>query len=241
MNNSCGVFFIATGGKCCAELQISIRQLRKHMSNIPIAVASEKRFNDCDHFILIEKPTFSFADKVQYMRMSPFGKTIFFDSDTFLLHNVLDLYLLLSRVDIAAPIAPIDEEICGVPDCFPEFNTGIIAYNKNSEVNSLLLEWERNYMMQHQNAPVNDVPPDQLAFRESVYKSNIRFSYLPLEYNCMTQYPIILQGKTRLLHGHHTEEEFKKYGVEVNVDLDSRIRLPGGKICKRGIGDFTDA
>lgn len=230
-----GFMFVATGEKYRLELQQSIAQLRRIMPDISIAVASEcSKDVDCDNFIHIEQPMYNFGDKVLNMRYTPFERTIFLDTDTYVIEPIDDLFELLNIVDVAAPMAPIDEHIVGIPDSFSEFNTGILAYRFNRNTELLFQNWFDLFSYQLRHSQDGDIPPDQLSFRECVYLSDIKFGHLSSEYNCMLDYPILVKDKVRVLHAHCSICEFESFSIKINKTAGYRISIPNDKILYLG-------
>ena len=113
---------------------------------------------------------------------SGYEQIVFLDTDAFLVNTqALDIFEILCEFDIAAAHAPIrsaglhNED---VPDCFPEFNCGVLAFNNTQPVRSFISEWRRLYLNDHLKHP-----HDQGAFRHALYFSNLRIATLPREYN----------------------------------------------------------
>jgi hypothetical protein len=46
---------------------------------------------------------------------------------------------------------------------------------------------------------------DQIAFREVLYESDVRFMTLTPEYNCRSQFPVYLEGEAKILHARHQD------------------------------------
>jgi len=70
-----GYFYIVTGKKYRDEMLVSFQQLRQH-TKLPICIASdEKPAIECDHFIHITDPKFTYQDKVLNLDRTPFDET----------------------------------------------------------------------------------------------------------------------------------------------------------------------
>ena len=81
-------------------------------------------------------------DKVRHIALSPFQRTILLDTDTYCLHPFPEIFDLLDHFQIAAPMdngrfserwdpsakTHVFIHPDGVPECFPEFNTGVIGF-----------------------------------------------------------------------------------------------------------------
>lgn len=235
-----GVFYIASGKRYIYEAVQSIKRVREVMPNIPIALCSDIELNkdiDVDYYIKLESPRYNFADKVCNYAKSPFDNTLFLDTDTYLVDSVESIFDLLKRFDIAAPHAPIEEDdYVDITDAFPEMNSGVIAYKKNSATDLFFDIYERHYLhsLKSEMKKYNLVPPDQPSFRYALFYSNVTLSFLPHEYNCMVDYPCFLSNRVHILHGHYSIEEMKTKEKIINEETDCRLYSPSlGMIYER--------
>ena len=135
MNN--GVIYIATGDRYIDEAIVSAKSLKHNSPGIPVTILTSKLI-DCSCFdreILIESPAYNWQDKISQMYASPYKKTLFIDTDTFICADISHTFSLLDKFDLAAVHATFRENIYqvkGVPESFPEMNTGVILYKKIS-------------------------------------------------------------------------------------------------------------
>ena len=111
---------------------------------------------------------------------------LFLDTDAVIQKaEALEIFDLLKHFDIAAAHAPVRiSPLAGklgedplIPKCFPEFNSGVIAFKKSSM--TTFEKWLDIYTSE-------PVKPDQPAFRKAVYLSNLRVATLTPEYNNRT-------------------------------------------------------
>ncbi|MCB9079345.1 MAG: hypothetical protein H6631_17220 [Anaerolineaceae bacterium] len=214
-----GVIYIATGKTYIDEVTTSVASLKTKMPHIPITLFTDQGKNS-PHFDQVIKidPTSGFEVKVQYMSQSPYDYTLFLDSDTYICDDVSDLFTLLDRFDIAAAHAPF-RAVCtvdGVPETFPELNTGVLLYKKTSQLESMLSEW-LNLYKQYQDSKY----PDQPAFRQALYESNLRIAILTPEYNCRFIFPGYAHGAVKLLHGRHLK--LPRVASTLNETMEPRI------------------
>jgi len=109
MNNR-GVVYIATGQKFVDEALISARSVRRRMGDIPIAL-----FTDLSHLqqnppdpvnmvYLMHNVRKSCLDKMYPLLDTPFEKTLFLDTDTYVCDRIDEVFDILDHYDIA--IAP---------------------------------------------------------------------------------------------------------------------------------------
>ena len=227
-----GIFFIATGKKYQEELFSAIKRVKEVMPTIKIAVCADIDYSllvGVDYFIKIKNPAYNFSDKVNNFMLTPFKKTIFLDTDTYVVDDLSPIFDILNRFDVVAPHAPIEEDdLVNLPDAFSEMNSGVIGYNKNNKIKKMMNLYKKHYSnsLDYYLKKDGDIPPDQPSFRYAIYKSNVSFCFLPHEYNCMLDFPCFLSSKVHILHGHYKTEFFKKKEKLINSISDMRLYSP---------------
>lgn len=155
-----------------------------------------------------------YADKIANMRRSPFQRTIFLDSDTYVIRRITNVFDLLDDYELAAALAPgyrglRDPE---VPTAFSEFNTGLVAWHAGRRTAAFLECWQQTYVAWQREPPfpLAGEPrgiADQPAFRRCAWKHRMRIMVLPPEYNYRTSAPGTVVGKVRVIHGRHDDYE----------------------------------
>jgi len=221
-----GFLYIATGKRFFVEACASALQIKQLMPEALMAIASDVRPDKslfC-HWIPIENPRGTFADKIAPLAKTPFGKTVFLDTDTYLCEPVPELFELLDRCDIAMAHAPM--RVTGsvpVPVSFPECNSGVIAYNINDQTKAMFAAWE-NFYAEHLSS--TGQPDDQPALRRALWESKlIRLAVLPPEYNFRFVLPSFAgRGSVRILHGRHPA--MATLAAEINQSGCPRVFLP---------------
>lgn len=208
MVKSKGVLYIATGEKYVEEAATSARSLKTHMPNIPITIATDDIYETdvFDTVVELDSPEYSYADNVRYIGLTPYERTLFIDSDTYITGDISEIFDILDEFDIATAhdtgrrreFYRDDEIKVNAPDCFPMYNSGVVVYNDSSAVNELFDKWSDIYERHSSKVPgvVN-----QPSFREALYVSNVRIATLPPEYNCRLPYPTYLRGDVKIIHG----------------------------------------
>lgn len=195
------------------------------MPEIPLALASdlEPDASLFAHWIPIENPRGTFADKIAPLAKTPFAQTVFLDTDTYLCEPVPELFELLERCDIAMAHAPM--RVTGkvpIPASFPECNSGVIAYNMNERTKYLFSNWEGFYAEQLAST---GQPDDQPALRRALWKSDVNLVVLPPEYNFRFAIPSFAgRGKIKILHGRH--RSVQKLALHLNRSGSPRVFLP---------------
>jgi hypothetical protein len=184
-------------------------------------------------FVLFERSGNPFLDKVRNMARTPFGQTIFLDTDTYVTDNIDELFDLLSRFDVAAAHAPgytkCDDR--GQSEAFYDFNTGVIPYRNTVAVAEFLANWAQLYERWSQSPPfsllgIEDQPP----FRRALWESSLSFYVLTPEYNYRSIFPGRLVGKAKIIHGRATNHEELSAHINATTGPRSFGGFPQGRV-----------
>ncbi len=195
-----GVIYVATGPRYLEEAAVSRAQLRRSNPALPAALVTDAAHisGDWQEIIPLPKPTHSLRDKLQ-MRHSPWDCTIFLDTDTYV---AAPLDLLFDLLDDGFDLLGHqlfeghDYQLEGVPDAFPEFNTGVIGFRRDEAVQRFFDAWTTWY-----DRYLPAVKCDQRSFRKAVYESRLRHSVLTPEYNFRPLATNFAITDLRILHG----------------------------------------
>jgi hypothetical protein len=204
------IYIVTHDPRYVGLLASSCASLKAAMPDLPVTVFSQ---------FPVESPLFEkvvpvvpteggFYDKARLMLESPYDRTLFVDADITFLQAVPELFTLLGRFDCAAT----HEEYLStdwrnsypradIPQSFPEFNTGILAFRRSPAMQHLLSEWSNLYRQYLQGKP-GDIVNDQPFFRAAAYSGEARIATLSREYNCKFRGQGYLNGKVKVLHGH---------------------------------------
>ncbi|MGF1482017.1 MAG: hypothetical protein ACFB4I_21470 [Cyanophyceae cyanobacterium] len=206
----CGILYVATGERYCAEANLSASSVRNVMPDIPITIHTDSTnhldIRLFDHIENLDQPTYSFFDKITPLCHSPYQKTLFLDTDTLVLESVYELFNVLEKFELTychAPDRGADNpkllSVC--PIAFVEPNTGVMSYRNTDRIANLFKNWSTYYQSLLAEIP-RRVRHDQPALRKVLYDSDIRFLVLPPEYNLRTPKPIF-KGRmpAKILHG----------------------------------------
>lgn len=243
-----GVIYVATGKTFIKEACESAASLKEKMPDLPITIFCNQDLQS-DYFeqiVIIKEPQNSSMDKICQMYNSPYDYTLYLDTDTYICDDISELFTLLDRFDIAATHAPIriapkdfrtwqDTEIKGVPESFPEFNTGVILFKKSTSVEKFFSDWLTFYKkyLEKQKQLTEPVVRDQPTFREGVYKSDLRIATLTPEYNCRFVFPVFINRKVKIMHGRHPN--LPALARFINKKTGNRVFVPGlGIITSQG-------
>lgn len=226
-----GIYYIATGNHFVREAEISARSVRDTMPNVPIAIATDvEPVFEFDYVIDIPNPEHGFVDQIYNLHRSPFKRTLHFDSDIYVGSDVSNLFELLSRFDIAVAHNH-DREVYdppGVPDSFPEYNTGVIAYQNDEDLKKFTRVWKENY----KSLVREDNTQNQPSFRKTLYESELRIATLPPEYNCMVRYPGHVRNEVKIAHSRLLDIDTPGANKSVNVPnaLETLNRYEGHRL-----------
>jgi len=226
-----GIIYIATGDVYMSEAKRSAKSVQRELPNVDTTIFTDiKDVPDIfDNQVFLENPDHSNLDKVNNINRSPYDRTIFLDTDTYLVdrEGITDLFELLEKFDFAAchglgrrlEVTSDEDNIpeVSVPDSFAWFNSGVLAFRDNKKVNDALRRW-REIFLSHRN--VNSEVLDQGALREALYYSDARIATLPFEYNYHVLHPQAVGDTVRLLHGHI--DNFDQVAKIVNREPNSK-------------------
>jgi hypothetical protein len=158
------------------------------------------------------------------MHLCPYDLVVFLDTDTYVAADLSELFEILEYFDIAANqiSSGYHYKLDGLPNAFPEFNSGVIAFRNTSKVKLFFEEWTK-YFLIYQETLQNTW--DQMSFRMVIYKSDLRIAPLPYEYNFMVYFPGYAMTDLKIVHG-RTFEKLKRVAKEMNQELGHRVYLP---------------
>ena len=239
-----GFLYIANRPKFIEEALISVRSLKRFNQEpvclvCPEDLRTEEVRSSFDHIII--DPTLSeytYLAKIIGMQQTPFERTIFLDSDTFITDSIAEVFDILDLVDFATTAEPtihsFKREGLKYIDIFPEFNSGVIAYAKNSQMEKLLADW-------FQYCKERNIQIDMPGLREAVLMNfkDVRFSILPNCYNEHGFYSmLLLHQKVKVIHErigykkgvltpHFADfETMDKFAKKINKVEHKRLYIP---------------
>lgn len=206
MTETRGFFYVASGAKYVAE-------------------------GDADVIIPIETNTRANAVKVSNLPRTPFDRTVYLDTDTFVIANVSDMFDLLDSYDLAAThaagYAGLPEET--VPAAFNELNGGVVVYRRSPAVWAFLEDWRAAYLRgMEPGSGARRPKADQPTFRLTAWQHRLAVYVLPPEYNYRPGFAGVLRGRARIVHGRMH-------------DMDSVIATLNEKTGARAFGPFRRA
>lgn len=232
---SIGVTYIATGRRFIDEACVSAASLKLRMPQIPITIFADGELESAhfENVVYIRSARYGPVDKILHIGSSPYEQTVFLDTDTYVCDDISELFTLLDRFDIAVAHAPYRAayRIDGVPDSFPEFNTGVVVFKASPKIARFFSQWRALYERDLKRSirwlhPLEDTLfngslPNQATFREALYHSDLRVATLTPEYNCRFIFPGFAHNPVKILHGRHGR--LSKVAEDLNADTAPRV------------------
>lgn len=217
-----GVLYVAIGEQSYNEAVVSASSVKDKM-DIEIAVVTNMVGvgHPFDLIIPIELDVYMPKIKIDAIAHSQFDRTLWLDTDTYMLHPVDDVLTdILDRFDIAGVHQPNRYNwptFRPMPMGFPEINGGFVAVKRGKATELLMLMWANCYL------GVGSPRGDQGALREAIYYSGARVCILPPEYNMRLGRDTVVSSGVRILHGHKSKEAFERIAPIVNATSAQRV------------------
>jgi hypothetical protein len=220
-----GIVYVAYGDRFVAEAIQSALSVRRHNPGLPICLISDTRktFNEFDFQVRAERHNPVIRGKLE-MFNSPFDLSLFLDTDTIVCAPLDEIFELLKKFEIVfqQTSTGYHYKLEGVPNAFPEPNTGVIGFVKSDRIVSFSESW-RSYFDRY--VDVMEREWDQRSFRHAIYESGLRFSVLPTEYNFMTYFPQYAMTELKIVHG-RPKSACDKLQKVMDQKLGPRVYVP---------------
>lgn len=230
-----GAVYIAVGDpRYFDEAVVSARSLRRAMPELPILLYTNLPRTDpaFDEVVPVEANGMEYGCKPKLLGESPFERTLFLDTDTYVVESVTELFDLLDRFDIAAAHAPWrrsikwtrnnEDPITDVPRSFSEFNTGVIAYKKSPEISKFFDLWTEYFSKERQTIYKNKIP-DQPSFCRAIFYSKVNVYVLTPEYNFRGTVPSFACDHIKVLHARASEKVLARAAQRAKSGVFPRI------------------
>ncbi len=217
-----GFLYTAFGEKYMAEARISARSVKRADPTAKICVVTDLDLLPGAEFDIVLPMTppdavenFALQDSGAYYRKipqflrSPFERTVYLDSDTFVtgplggLFDLLDRYDLLVAPDGNAEVNYRFEQtevpFTSIPKEFGAFNAGVLAFRKNELTDHFFQQWQENYQRHVRPHTVNDQP----ALRLTLFQTDACYHVLPVTFNWISWIPYFIPsgGRVMVMHG----------------------------------------
>lgn len=202
-----GVLYIAYGEKARRLAGISIRTLREHAPDLPVAVVADSPLDEADHLVEHEEADRGArTQKTSMYRLSPFKETLYLDADTEVVASPEAGYRMLQWVDLVLGQdvhrrladatwhsltkeerdATIKE--IGTDDVL-YYNSGVIFFRRNERVEAMMSAWHSEWQRWRKH--------DQMALLRAIYSNPVRIATIREPWNTH------LKSKARFVYHKH--------------------------------------
>jgi hypothetical protein len=225
-----GFVYVATGANYRREAAASAARVRALHPSLRICLITDQAAETpfWDDLVLLEKAAFSFRDKFSILRC-PYERFLFLDTDTQVLADLAEVFELLEHFDFAGHqlFEGHDRPVPGVPDAFPEFQGGLLAFRRSPAVESFFSRWleiyDRNYATSLEGSRDYSDLSEQKSLRTALYASSLRLAVLGPEYNFRPSCVDFACAPVRVLHGRGRLDAF---AGRINRQLGNRVYVP---------------
>jgi len=245
-----GFLYIALRKRYLQEVEISARSL-KRFTKFPVCLVTDDTTFSCayvDEIVITDAAT-DFVSKIIGLRKTPFEKSVFLDTDTFVCAPVDQLFDVLDIFDLAMVVERNNHSYSfferyqpnfkiRYENVLPEYHTGVIAYKRNTVVEALFADWLASHNALQLKA---DMPSFREAFIQHVGKINI--ATLPFEYNYFGTHSFgFAHGEIKIIH----ERLGEKWNTLTRVMLpykkmEKKAKMMNKYHCKRIIVPYFGA
>lgn len=225
-----GVIYIASGRSYIRDAKISARSVKRHNPSLSITLYTNEGVNleVFDQVVPIAEPIENWGDSILSNKHFPYEQNLYLDADTFVCGDITEVFDLLARYDLAAAAdasrgrrnsefyEKIDRDL---PSSFPEPNTGVMVYNRCTEVRDFFEKWNSMYRS-------HACDRNQPTFRIALYDGDIRYTTLSPEFNFRVDRVGYACGEVKILHtctSNMSESELRKFTERVNACSGKRV------------------
>jgi hypothetical protein len=253
-----GIVYSCSGEDYLAEALRSARSSMRHnkLPHVLFATADAETEEGLE-IVRFEPSANPYADKIANMRRSPFRRTIYLDTDTYVVDEIAHLLALLDRYDVAAAFAPGYRGLPDpqVPAAFYELNTGVVAWRASERMSQFMRAWQETYLAWLDDEPfagAGQASPrrlarsratgrttslgggaDQPAFRRCAWQHDVRLLVLAPEYNLRLGEPATVVERVRVIHGR--SEDFPALAARINATHGPRTWPPRVSSWRAGL------
>ncbi|KAF0675052.1 putative nucleotide-diphospho-sugar transferase [Profundibacterium mesophilum] len=231
MSHSTGVIYVATGDDYRNLARASVSSLKRSNPGIAADLFTDQPdAPGLDAFDQVHPvPRNHKRAKLDCMPLSRFDRTLFLDCDTLVIAPLGDLFFLLDRFELAmahdvrrasALIQEGDTET--TPYAFPQLNSGVVLYRKSAPMLDFFDKWAESYRTRaHQR--------DQIALKDLLWSSDIRFYVLPPEFN-LRRVTLLdawepLDARPTIIHSHRLLDHLTGLNRPRVADVETLVML----------------
>lgn len=234
-----GFLYAATGEKWVREAIASGTRLKQVHPDIPAILytnlpklAVGGPFDDVQ--TVPEQEWVKTEVKLWAIIRSPFDRTAFMDTDTYVCRDVSGLFAVLERFDFAGVPVPLRVfkraghlDPPDIPDAYQSVNGGVFSWRWNDSTRALLQDWWDLYQADKLTVGRHTLM-DQPSLRVALWRSSCEVLFLPSEFNLRTPryrlQPTTAVGPIRILHGR--PKDFAALDRRWNAGEEPRLLTP---------------
>jgi hypothetical protein len=220
-----GIMYSAVGRQYIVEAIESARSSLRHNAVAHLLFSSEEvPESEIPEGLSVVRfdpiSSYPWVDRIANMRRSPFERTIYLDTDTYVVDEIAHVLELFEHYDVAAAFSPGHRGLKDpeVPLAFCECNCGVIAWRSTERVADFMRDWEETHVAWleedvleglpgNREHPSRTYPGDQPAFRRCAWQHGMHLYVLPHEYNLRLGFLTTVVGKVRVIHGRFGDYE----------------------------------
>lgn len=183
LKKSRGVLFIATSAHFSAAAAAAAHSIRRHNPGLAIGIFTDQETTDPIFTFVGRISTEGGRRKVEYISQTPYEHTLYLDSDIRITGPLEDLFQLLDHFEMAAAQVryrthPNRNKTwrASIPAAFPQANCGVLLFSKTPATLKLFADWGQAMLD-------GGFKREQVPFRELLWLSDLKFTWLPPEYN----------------------------------------------------------
>jgi len=201
-----GVVYYATGKQYIQQAAISAKSVKKH-TDLHVTLYADRGAESpyIDRVVETTPSGDPFYDRIDCFRQTPYEKTLYLDTDTYVTADISPALKILGRFDIVAAYDPCRDSTAeqltfdtievDVPDAFPEFQCGVVGYQNTETVRAFFDDWQARYEPYREQNVL-----DQPHFREALYENRVAVGTLPSEYNVKINFGGFLYDEAKIIH-----------------------------------------
>lgn len=224
-----GILYIATDEEFREEAKFSAQKVKNHM-DVPITLITDTDISSdiFDSVLVDDDPRQSFSDKPRNLLKSPYDRTLYLDTDVYILRDISEIFDLLDNFDVAAAVDPNEWELRfdkqvdygDIPESLPVYQTGVFAYRQTEPTTNLLQRWRDIHL-------TRNITRDQASFRIAVLRSDANITALSSNYNCLVGWPMQVSGEVKAIHDTlgHINNNHQLSAVDEAINDSLRPRL----------------
>lgn len=228
-----GYLYIARGEQWIKEAHNSAVSLRKVEPKAHITLVTNNEISDPIFDGIVVRPcndSNDFWDGLLYKvrciyECSPYKRTFYIDTDTFVLESISGAFELLEYFDVCVAPAPGEREIHledgrKLAGCVA-YNTGVVLFRKSEANGEFFANWSELYERRLKDGTCKKYgETDQTPFNLALLNAHSRLFVLPPVWNARTFSNLYFFGSVKIIHARY--DDYEKVGKKLNKSSGQR-------------------